>query len=134
MLRERGPADYARIALAGIRIFNGAAGLLAPGVMAARTGVKRDADAPVLYPWRMFGIRTVLIGADLLSSNREVRRHAVRAAVIVHASDVVAASAMLRSDDVPRKTAIAATAISSLNTVLALIGGRDLRRSARRRR
>lgn len=133
MVRERGPGDYARIALAGIRIFNGATGLLAPGVMAARTGVSPDADAPVLYPWRMFGIRTVLIGADLLSRNREVRRHALRVSTIVHASDVVAASAMLRSDKVPRKTAIAATAISSLNTVLSLVAGRGLRQSARRR-
>ena len=132
-MRERRLGDYARVALAAIRIFNGATGLLAPGVMAARTGVRPDADAPVLYPWRMFGIRTVLIGADLLSGNREVRRHALRVAVIVHASDTAAASATLRSENVPRKTAIAATAISSLNTVLALIASRGLKRSARRR-
>ena len=131
---KRRPDDYARLALAAIRIFNGAAGLVAPGVIAARTGVRPEAQAPVLYPWRMFGIRTVLLGADLLSQNREVRRHALRVAAIVHASDVAAASATLRSDDVPRKTAIAATAISSLNTVLALIAGRRLRRSARWRR
>jgi hypothetical protein len=132
-VRERRLGDYARVALAGIRIFNGATGLLAPGVMAARTGVRPDVDAPVLYPWRMFGIRTILIGTDLLSRNREVRRHALRVAAIVHASDVVAASATLRSSTVPRKTAIAATAISSLNTVLALVASRGLRPSARGR-
>jgi hypothetical protein len=55
-------------------------------------------------------------------------------AAIVHASDVIAASATLRSSTVPRKTAIAATAISSLNTVLALLASRGLRSPARGRR
>jgi hypothetical protein len=126
-VHERGLDDHARFALATVRIFNGATGLLAPGVMAARTGVRRGHDAPVLYPWRMFGIRTVLIGADLLSRNREVRRHALRVAAIVHASDTAAAFAALRSGQVPRKTALSATAISSLNTILALLASRELR-------
>ena len=30
------------------------------------------------YPFRMFGVRTILIGVDLLARDPEVRRHAVR--------------------------------------------------------
>jgi hypothetical protein len=124
----RSVADYARIALATIRLFNGATALFAPGALAARTGVRAAADGPVLYPWRMFGIRTLLIGSDLLTRNHAVRRHALRVAVVVHASDTASAFAALRSGQVPRKTAATATAISSLNTVLALLARRGLNR------
>jgi hypothetical protein len=127
-VRRRGVADYARIALATIRLFNGGTALFAPGALAARTGVRAGADGPVLYPWRMFGIRTLLIGSDLLTRNHEVRRHALRVAVVVHASDTASAFAALRSGQVPRNTAAGATAISSLNTVLALLARRGLNR------
>ena len=40
----------------------------------------------------MFGIRTVLMGVDLLSSDREVRRHALRDSVLVHGSDTISAA------------------------------------------
>jgi hypothetical protein len=122
---DRGVVRGARIALAGIRIFNGGTALFAPGVFAARTGVPASMDGPVLYPWRMFGIRTVLVGTDLLTRNEEVRRHALRVAVIVHASDTAAAFAALRSGQVPRKTAVPAVAISALNTLLAMLARRD---------
>ena len=58
-------SDAARYALAAIRIFNGGTALLAPERLDARLGLDRSAD----YPWRMFGIRTVLMGVDLLSSD-----------------------------------------------------------------
>jgi hypothetical protein len=124
---DHGLVRGARITLAAIRIFNGGTGLFAPGVFAARTGVPASMDGPVLYPWRMFGVRTMLIGSDLLTSNEEVRRHALRVAVVVHASDTAAAFAALRSGQVPRKTAVPAVAISALNTALALVARRGLR-------
>ena len=62
--------DRARIALATIRLVNGALALLAPGVMLRRleagqqtdpaTGA--DPDRVAVYPLRMFGIRTVVLG------------------------------------------------------------------------
>jgi hypothetical protein len=124
---DRGLVRGARIALAAIRLFNGGTALFAPGVFAARTGVRPSMDGPVLYPWRMFGVRTLLVGSDLLTRNEEVRRHALRVAVIVHASDTAAAFAALRSGQVPRKTGVTATAISALNTVLALVARRGLK-------
>jgi len=120
-----GPAlrDSARVALAGIRIVNGTAGLLAPGVLARRLQVE-SASGPMAYPFRMFGIRTILIGADLLARDPAVRRHALRAALVVHASDTVAAAAAGASGALPRRAASITTAISALNVVLALLANR----------
>jgi len=126
-VRDRDLVRGARIALAAIRLFNGGTALAAPGVFAARTGVPASMEGAVLYPWRMFGIRTLLIGGDLLTRDEQIRRHALRVAVLVHASDTAAAFAALRSGQVPRRTGITATSISALNTVLALVARRELR-------
>jgi hypothetical protein len=115
--------DCARAALAGIRIFNGAAGLLAPARLSQRLEVE-SASGPMAYPFRMFGIRTILIGADLLAHDSAVRRHALRAAIVVHASDTVSAFAAGASGALPRRAARTATAISALNVVLALLANR----------
>ena len=123
VVRKPSLADSARIALAGIRIFNGANGLFAPGLLARRLGVEESAG-PMGYPFRMFGIRTILIGADLLARDPGVRRHALRAAVIVHASDTVSAFTTGVTGGLPRRGATAATAISAVNVVLALVASR----------
>jgi hypothetical protein len=116
----------ARIALAGIRIANGALGLFAPAVLSKRLDVGASAG-PMSYPFRMFGIRTILIGADLLSHDEAVRRHALRAAVVVHASDTAGAVLAGRSGALPPRAARTATAISAANLVLALLAGRQAR-------
>jgi hypothetical protein len=76
------------------------------------------------YPFRMFGIRTILIGADLLARDPAVRRHALRAAIVVHASDTVSAFATGASGGLPRRAARVTTAISALNVALALLANR----------
>jgi hypothetical protein len=111
--------DLARKALAGIRIFNGAVGLLKPDFLARRLDVE-DAAGPMAYPFRMFGIRTILIGADLLARDPAVREHAMRAAVIVHASDTMSAIVAGRSGALPRRAARTATIISAVNLILAV--------------
>lgn len=118
-----GVGDGARVALAGIRIFNGAAALFAPQLLARRLGVEESAE-PMGYPFRMFGIRTILIGADLLARDEAVRRHATRAAVVVHASDTASAIATGIKGGLPRRSAAGATAISALNLGLALLANR----------
>jgi hypothetical protein len=115
--------DCARVALAGIRIFNGSTALFAPGSLARRLEVERAAG-PMSYPFRMFGIRTILIGADLLVRDPAVRRHALRAAVVVHTSDAVSAFVALRSGALPRRAATTTTAISTVNAVLAVLANR----------
>jgi hypothetical protein len=68
----------ARVALAGVRLFNGGAALVAPRMFAQRMGRESDADGAAVHALRMFGIRTVLIALDLLSRDPAVRRHALR--------------------------------------------------------
>jgi hypothetical protein len=118
------PPDVARRTLAGIRIFNGAAGLLAPAVLSRRLGVQ-EAAGPMSYPFRMFGIRTILVGADLFAIDPAVRRHAVRAALAIHASDTISAAVAWKSGALPRRAARIATAISAANLVLAWAANRS---------
>ncbi len=115
--------DFARVTLAGIRIFNGTAGLFAPGMLSKRLEVE-DAAGPMAYPFRMFGVRTILIGVDLLARDPEVRRHAVRQASLIHASDTISAWAAGKSGALPPKAAKTATVISAVNLALALIATR----------
>jgi hypothetical protein len=116
--------DVARRTLAAIRIFNGALGLFAPPVLSRRLDVA-EAAGPMSYPFRMFGIRTILMGADLFDIDPAVRRHAVRAAVVIHGSDTVCAAVAWKSGALPRRAARTATAISAVNLVLAVIANRS---------
>jgi hypothetical protein len=118
--------DVARKVLAVIRTVNGAAGLLAPEVLLGRLGVDAK-DRSGTYPFRMFGIRTVLIGLDLLLLTGDELRRAEKLAVLIHAADTVSAGITTARGDLPRKQGLMATAISAVNTGLAVIawnGGR----------
>jgi len=110
--------DRARVWLAGIRIVNGAAGLIAPSFLAKRVGA--EPSPATTYAFRLFGIRTVLIGADLLSSDRDIRDRAVRSAFLVHASDVATAATLTLRRQVTPRAGLMLTAISALNVALAL--------------
>lgn len=112
--------DIARKLLAVIRIFNGLAGLLAPEKLLARLGVDTASDRSGTYPFRMFGIRTVLIGLDLLLLSGDDLRRAEKLAVLIHASDTAAAALTTVRQDLPRKQGITTIVISAVNTVLAL--------------
>lgn len=122
-------SDYARIALAGVRLFNGATALAAPGPFARRLGTEADAHGPAVHIGRMFGIRTVLIALDLLSRDENVRKHAVRVALIVHVSDTISAARAGLSKQLPPKPAALATGISAVNVVLAAIASGAVRKS-----
>ena len=113
--------DYARVMLAGIRLFNGAAALFVPGTLARQLGVDPEANPAALYALRLFGVRTVLIGAQLLLRNSGLRAHSLRVAPVIHALD--AAAALIAGDrgQLPRRAATTAALISTVNTVLALI-------------
>src|SRR5215204_1190480 len=77
--------DLARIALAAIRLFNGTAALVAPDELARRLGVDPEQHPGVLYFVRLFG-------AELLVRRGERRDEALRLAILIHASDTVAAA------------------------------------------
>ena len=114
-----------RKVLAAIRIFNGTAALLAPQFLLRRLGTDPSRDRSGFYPFRMFGIRTILIGADLLVLQGEQRRRATRFAVLIHACDTVAAASAGLRGDLPRKAATTSTLISAGNTVLAVLATRE---------
>ena len=120
--------DYARFALAGGRLFTGGTALAVPGPFARRLGTEADAHGPAVHIARMFGIRTVLIALDLLSRDQNVRRHALRVALIVHVSDTISAAAAGLSKQLPPRPALLATGVSAANVVLAAIASKDARR------
>jgi hypothetical protein len=117
-------ATKARKVLAGIRLVNGALALLAPKFLLRRLGTDPDRDPSGIYPFRMFGIRTVLIGADLLLLTGEESRRATRLAVVIHATDTANAATCLVKGYLPRRAGVVATVISAVNTVLAVIAAR----------
>src|SRR5438046_5560826 len=115
--------NAARTTLAGIRMFNGAMGLVAPAMTARRIGTPEGAP---LYPWRMFGVRTVIIGAELLSRDPRKRDLAVRLALPIHATDTLSAAVGGLLGETSKRTTIMLTAISGTNTVLALLARRTM--------
>lgn len=121
-------ADRARVLLAGVRLTMGTAGLLAPDLLIRRLSIDPATQPGMRYPLRMFGIRTVLIGAELLVPDARRRWHAERLAPVVHGSDTVSAFVAWRRGDLPRRAGVLATTVSAVNLVLALV---DL--AARRR-
>jgi hypothetical protein len=114
--------DFARRLLAAIRLFNGGAGLLFPEALARRLGIDPDLNPGALYFIRLFGVRTVLLGSDLLRPER--RAQALRQAVLIHGSDTLAAGIAAFSGRLPGKAGLTITFISALNTVLALLASR----------
>jgi hypothetical protein len=113
--------DYARITLAGIRLFNGVAALFVPAALARRLGVDPDTNPAALYALRLFGVRTVLIGAQLLLRDGAVRAHSLRVAPAIHALDATAALIAGDRGQLPRRAATTAATISTVNTVLAIV-------------
>ena len=116
----------ARVTLAGIRIFNGTAGLFAPSMLSKKLDAE-EAAGPMSYPFRMFGIRTILIGCALLSRDPEVRRYAVRTAPLIHISDTISAWTAGKLGALSPKAAKTATTISAVNVALALLAKRGSR-------
>jgi hypothetical protein len=116
--------DAARLTLGLIRFVNGGAALLAPAAVAQRLGVDPPASDPTLYPWRLFGVRTAIIGAHLWTADGDERRRALLAAVVIHASDTVAALTAAARGELPPRRALATAALSATNTGLAVLAQR----------
>jgi hypothetical protein len=120
--------------LAGVRHFNGAAGLITPEFLLRRLGTDPSRDRSGVYLFRMFGIPTVLIGGELLLLRGEELRRASRLAVIIHASDAVSAVLAGIRGDLPRKAAVTTSLISGGNTLLAVTSTRESKVSSSRGR
>ena len=120
----------ARIALGGVRILAGTTGLLAPTTIISRFGDSAPAANPAaIYGLRLFGIRTVLIGVDLLRMQGRELDHALRAAPIIHASDTATVLTLQYKKQLSPERARPLALISGLNTVLAVTAYAASRRS-----
>jgi hypothetical protein len=117
-----GTRDFARRLLAAIRLFNGGAGLLFPEALARRLGIDPELNPGALYFIRLFGVRTVLIGADLLRPERQAA--SLKQAPLIHGSDTLAAGIAAFSGRLPGRAGLTITFISALNTALALLASR----------
>ena len=111
--------DYARILLAGIRLFNGAAALFAPTLLARQ--FRDNPNSAVVYVLRLFGVRTIIVGLELLVPDEEVRARALRYAIPIHASDTLSAALAGIQGQLPAPVSIMLTAISGVNTALAIL-------------
>jgi hypothetical protein len=114
-------STLARYALGVIRIVNGAATLFVPVQFARTIGIDPAANPAAIYFMRLFGVRTIVIGAQLLCLKDEELDAVVRTAPLIHASDVAAAALACMSGQLPPNVAKKAMLISSVNTVLALL-------------
>jgi len=120
----------ARYALGGIRILNGALGLLAPAVIIRRFGDKNPArNAAALYGLRLFGVRTIVLGAGLFLLRRRELDGAVRSAVLIHGSDTATVLSLRRNGQLSPERANPLILISGLNTLLAITAYLSRRRS-----
>lgn len=114
-------ATLARYLLGTVRIINGAAALVVPIQFARAAGFDPQANPQAIYWMRMFGVRTVVMGAQLLLLKDEELEAVLRPAAFIHASDVIAAALECRAGRLPPNVARKAMLISSVNVALALL-------------
>jgi hypothetical protein len=111
----------ARFALGGVRIVAGTTGLLAPAMIISRFGDSTPAANPAaIYGLRLFGIRTVLIGADLFRLHGPDLDRALRVAPLIHASDTATVLTLQHNKQLSPERARPLALLSGLNTVLAV--------------
>jgi hypothetical protein len=115
----------ARVLLGVIRLVNGTGALLAPEPFGRRLGIEPAENPAASYVTRLFGVRTVMLGWELLQRDADVRRQALRVAPLIHASDTAAAIVAGATGRIPARTARLATAISATNTLLSLLARRS---------
>lgn len=131
-IRLIGAVPKARYVLGAVRLFNGAATLFATRPFGKRLGVDPDASPAAVYALRLFGVRTIYIGAELLFARGDHLRDAVAIAPAIHVSDTVAAALAGAGGQLPKKSARTAVAISSVNVVLSLLAWSAPKRRDRR--
>ena len=122
----------ARFSLGAIRILTGGTGLLAPAMIINRFGEENPSANPAaIYGLRLFGIRTLLLGVDLLRLHGRDLDRALRAAPIIHASDTATVLTLQRNKQLSPERARPLALISGVNTVLAVTAYLASRRSRR---
>jgi hypothetical protein len=111
--------DQARIALASIRLINGTLALLAPATLLRRLGADPEVNKVAIYPIRMFGVRTIVLGVQLLLDDPSPQTD--KFGVVIHATDAASAIMAGLRRQLPARVAVVTSGISLTNTALALI-------------
>jgi hypothetical protein len=111
--------DHARLALATIRLVNGTLALVAPNVLLRRLGADPAVNKVAIYPMRMFGIRTIVLGVQLLIDAPSPE--ADRFGVLIHATDAATAITAGVRRQLPPRVAAMTSVISLVNTGLAVV-------------
>jgi hypothetical protein len=124
---RRDPGSTARVALALIRIVNGVLGLFLPHLLIRRIDPADPPSPAAIYAFRLFGVRTILVGRDLLRPPGAERAKAVEEAPLIHASDTATATLLTLTGRVPLRSGLPLVAVSGLNTVLAVVARRASR-------
>jgi hypothetical protein len=123
---SQGAQNAARYALSTIRLTVGATALLAPRTFSRRLGVDTRKHPGFIYLSRLFGVRTVFIGADLLLRDQPLQMLALRTGIVIHGSDTMAALLAAAFGQLPRGAALKAAFLSGINTLLSIVALRGL--------
>jgi hypothetical protein len=118
-----GIGEFAWKLLAIIRLINGGLALFAPSWLIRRLEIDPAAQPGMHYVFRMFGVRTIVIGADLWL-NSPGRARALRQGILIHGSDTTAAFIAFAFGQLPVRSALTAVGISLVNTMLAIIAAK----------
>jgi hypothetical protein len=112
----------ARQGLAGVRILTGTLGLVAPAILIKRMEPDGRQSPAAVYAFRLFGIRTILLGLDLLIRPDDDVQRELRQGIVIHTSDVLTVVVLGVRRQIPRRTAVLTTLISGTNLALAIVG------------
>jgi hypothetical protein len=92
-----------------------------PDWLGKRAGADPEENPAAIYVWRLFGVRTIYLAAEIVLAKGDHLRDAVRIAPVIHASDALTAAAAGKAGRLSEKAARMATIISSVNFVLAVV-------------
>ena len=105
--------------LAGVRLANGTTGLVAPQLLIRRIDPAQAVSPAGIYAFRLFGVRTMFLGAELLIRRDAQLQHGLREGLVIHASDVATSVLVgVQRQVTPRTSALLAT-ISAITVPLA---------------
>ena len=116
----------ARYVLGGIRLTIGLLSTLVPKRLVRSFGQDPEKNGAAVYALRLFGVRTIVLGVQLLTADDDDLDDALRYAVPIHASDATAALIAGLSHELPVRAAVTGTVTSSINTLLAVVARRAL--------
>jgi hypothetical protein len=110
-----------------VRLVKGTLALAAARFLLGRLGTDPDQDASRSYPFRLFGVRSVLIGADRLVLTGDQARPASKVAVAIQATDTATPATLVKGHLLGRAGSVAtlAPAVNSMLAVIAATGRRD---------